>query len=302
MNVNKPKFGFNPRLVDTNIEKRFKSAVLRAQRLGFRVIEFSCTESRFEKGLERVFSPYFFEIAQSVPTIDYHVHAFYDVQKTFINSPDEQKRKAYVYKICEVIDFFEQRLSPALYVVHSGAKSRHSVEEQIDTLMFSFEEITSQHPEIHIAIENGRSGTLLGQPEDLLSFLNSTESADFVFDTGLGYNAVKCSPTTYIDMLTRLSQHQHRLVEIHWNNMASTKKNVHNPLHVPLEQGLDFETTMNLLARSAGVTHMIETPCTSDQTLPKERRVLLDAMTWLSEEEREKLAGVTQLSMFPGLG
>jgi hypothetical protein len=292
------KFGFNPRLTDVNIEKNFRRAVLRAQRFGFKVVEFSCTESRFEKGLESVFSPYFFEVANLVPEIEYHVHAFYDVQKTHINSLNVRDRHSYIHRIDQVIDFFELWLSPTLYVVHSGAKTNDPLAEQMDALIHSFTDISSRYPEIHIAIENGRSGTLLGAPGDFLRFLENSQDIPFVFDTGLGYNAAQCNQEIYISMLTQMAEYRHRLVEIHWNNMAPSKRNVHNPLHIPLEDGLDFQITMTLLGQSSEVTHLIETPCTSDETLPKERKVLLDAMTWLTAEKKRQLVGPMQLSLF----
>jgi hypothetical protein len=277
-------FGFNPRLTPVNrrhMVQQLRAAIEVAREFRLGTIEFTCTEAMFALGLPTVFGGEFLETLMATKDLRLHLHLFYghySVDEVAICDTHAGARALYLRRLIQVIEYFEHNRPIDLYVIHSGPRIVET-ERHLEALIKSLDVMRALYPDTRLAIENGRPGTVLELPDELLLLLKSYPDVEFVFDTGLAFQAVGYNRELYTGFMRALDHFSERLAEIHWNNTAP---GVHpdRPLHLPLERGIDLELVAREIGRNPRAVHLIETICTPvPDELARDQRALWSALT-----------------------
>ncbi|GEM_PF-1372159 len=277
-------FGFNPRLVPINrrsMVAQLRTALETARQFGLSTIEITCHEAMYALGLATVFGGDFLETLMATKDLRIHLHMFYghhSVDEVAICDTHPPARALFLRRLIQVIEYFEHNRPMDMYVIHSGARivevSRH-----MEALWKSLDVIRSLYPDVRLAIENGRPGTVLEFPDALLYLLDGYGDVEFVFDTALAYQAVGYSRELFASFLRSLERFNDRLAEIHWNNTAPGAL-PDRPLHVPLERGVDLRLVARELGRNPRSVHLIETVCAQmPDGLARDQRALWNVLT-----------------------
>jgi hypothetical protein len=275
--------GFNPRLVPMNrrhMVNQLRQAIETAREFGLTTIEFTCTEAMFALGLPTVFGGEFMETLMSTKGLRFQLHMFYghhSIDEVGICDTHPPARALFLRRMIQVIEYFEHNRPMEMYVIHSGARIVE-VTRHMDALWKSLDVLRTLYPNIQLAIENGRPGTVLEYPEEVLYMLDGYADVELVFDTGLAYQAVGCNRDLYAGFLRALDHFSDRLAEVHWNNTAPGAP-PDRPLHVPLERGIDLPLVARHLGRNPRAVHLIETVCTQQpEALARDQRTLRSAL------------------------
>lgn len=275
--------GFNPRLVPMNrrhMVDQLRRAIETAREFGLTTIEFTCTEAMFALGLPTVFGGEFMETLMSTKGVRFQLHMFYghhSIDEVGICDTHPPARAIFLRRTIQVIEYFEHNRPMEMYVIHGGARIVE-VTRHMEALWKSLDVLRTLYPDIRLAIENGRPGTVLEYPEEVLYLLDGYTDVDLVFDTGLAYQAVGCNRDLYAGFLRALDHFSDRLAEVHWNNTAPGAP-PDRPLHVPLERGIDLPLVARHLGRNPRAVHLIETVCTQQpEALARDQRTLRSAL------------------------
>jgi hypothetical protein len=275
--------GFNPRLVPMNrrhMVDQLHRAIETAREFSLNTLEFTCTEAMFALGLPTVFGGDFMETLISTKGLRFHLHMFYghhSIDEVGICDTHAPARALFLRRMIQVIEYFEHNRPMDMYVIHSGARIV-DVAQHMQALWKSLDVLRSLYPDIRLAIENGRPGTVLEFPDEVLYLLDGYGDVEFVFDTGLAYQAVGYNRELYAGFLRALDHFSDRLAEIHWNNTAPGAP-PDRPLHVPLERGIDLQLVAHHLGRNPRAVHLIETICTQQpDALARDQRALWNAL------------------------
>ena len=277
-------FGFNPRLVPMNrryMVQQLRTAIVTARQFGLTTLEFTCTEAMYALGLPTVFGGDFIETLMATKDLRLHLHMFYghhSIDEVGICDTHPPTRAQFLRQLIQVVEFFEHNRPIDLYVIHSGARVV-DVERHMEALIKSLDVIRALYPETRFAIENGRPGTVLEHPDEVLYLLDAYGDIEFVFDTGLAYQTVGCNRELYGFYLRALDRFSDRLAEIHWTNSAPGTP-PDRPLHLPLERGVDLRMVARELGRNPRPVHLIETVCTAQpEALARDQRMLWNVLT-----------------------
>ena len=276
-------FGFNPRLQPMNrrfMVEQLRRAIDTARQFGLTTVEFTLTEAMYALGLATVFGGDFMETLMATKGLRFHLHMFYghhSIDEVGICDTHAPARALFLRRLVQVIEYFEHNRPMDMYVIHSGARVVEA-ERHLEALRRSLDAIRSLYPELRLAIENGRPGTVLERPAELLALLDGYGEVEFVFDTSLAYQAVGYHRERFAAFLRSLDQFSDRLAEIHWNNTAPGTP-PDRPLHLPLERGVDLRLVARELGRNPRAVHLIETVCAPQPDgLARDQRVLWSAL------------------------
>ncbi|MCL4543249.1 MAG: TIM barrel protein [Chloroflexi bacterium] len=276
--------GFNPLLTPVNrrsFTNQLKAAIQTARTGGFRTLEITCTESMFDLGLTTVFGGEFLETLIATQDLRVHLHLFYgdhSLEEIAISDTFAPTRAAYLRRLVQIVEFFERNRSIQLYVVHTGPRTL-PLSEHLGALATSLDVMRTLYPHLTIAVENGRRGSVIETPHDILSLLERHPEIPLVFDTGLAFQAVGFQRHVYTELLRALQRFDRQIVEVHWNNTAPGYQ-PNRPLHVPLEGGIDIDLVARQLGHNPRATHLIETMSTRDsEALIRDQRALYRALS-----------------------
>lgn len=276
-------FGFNPLLIPVNrraLTMQLRQAIHTARRFGFHVIELTCTESMFDLGLSTIFGGEFTEELVKASDLRIHLHLFYghhSLEEVALTDTHAPTRAIYLRRLLDVVDFFECRSPVQLYVVHTGPRV-YPLAEHLDALAKALEALRTIYPHVRIAVENGRRGSVVEGPDEILALLKFHSEIPFVFDTSLAYQAVGFHRLAYTKLLKAVGAFEDQIVEVHWNNTAPGFQ-PNRPLHVPLEGGIDLDLAARQLRKNPHMTHLIETLATRDtEALIRDQRLLYRAL------------------------
>lgn len=271
-------FGFHPGLVPLTkryIVQQLREAIHVARELGLVTLELACTEDMDALGLPQVFGGEFMETLLQARDLRFHLRLFFgerSVDEVGINDTSPRARAAYLRKLCNAVDYFERQRPMQLYVLTAGPKIADAA-SHLHSLITSLECVRTLYPDLPLAIENGRRGTLLEQTPELLDFLSAYPYAGLVFDTGRAYQAAGFSRDLFAHVLRAVTRFSDRLVEIHWKNLGPTNPDG-VPLHVPVERGVDLPLVARLLGRNPALVHVIAGATTHIAQLARDRRAL----------------------------
>lgn len=271
-------FGFHPGLVPLTkryIVQQLREAIHVARELGLATLELACTEDMAALGIPQVFGGEFMETLLQARDLRFHVRLFFgerSVDEVAINDTSPRARAAYLRKLYNAIEYFEHQRPMQLYILTAGPKISDSA-AHVRSLITSLECLHTMFPDLPLAIENGRRGTLLEQPPDLLDFLNAYANVGLVFDTGRAYQASGFNRALFAQVLRAVSRFSDRLVEIHWKNLGPANPDG-VPLHVPVERGVDLPLVARQLGRNPALVHVIAGVVTHIAQLARDRRAL----------------------------
>lgn len=271
-------FGFRPGLVPLTkryIVQQLREAIHVARELGLATLELACTEDMAALGLPQVFGGEFMETVLQARDLRFHLRLFFgerSVDEVAINDTSPRARAAYLRKLCNAIEYFERQRPMQLYVLTPGPRITDAA-SHLRSLITSLECLHTLYPDLPLAIENGRRGTLLEQPPDLLDFLNAYPHVGFVFDTGRAYQAAGFNRDLFAQVLRAVARFSDRLVEIHWKNVGPANPDG-VPLHVPVERGVDFPLVARHIGRNPALVHVIAGAVTHLAQLARDRRAL----------------------------
>lgn len=275
--------GFNPRLVPMNrrhMVEQLRRAIETARDFGLSTLEFTCTEAMFALGLPTVFGGDFIETLMRTKDLRFHLHMFYghhSIDEVGICDTHAPARALFLRQVIQVVEYFEHNRSMDMYVIHSGARVVE-VARHMEALWKSLDVLRTLYPDVRLAIENGRPGTVLEFPDEILYLLDGYSDVEFVFDTSLAYQAVGYNRELFAAFLRSLEHFSDRLAEIHWNNTAPGVP-PDRPLHLPLERGIDLPMVARRLGRNPRAVHLIETVCTQQpEALARDQRALRSAL------------------------
>lgn len=276
-------FGFNPRLQPVNrrfMVQQLRQAIATAREFGLKTLEFTCTEAMYALGLPTVFGGDFMETLMATTDLRFHLHMFYghhSIDEVGICDTDAAARAQFLRRLIHVIEYFQDNRPLDLYVIHGGARVV-AFRRHMEALWKSLDVVRNLYPEVRLALENGRPGTVLEHPDELLYLLDGYADVEFVFDTGLGYQAVGYQRDAYAAFLRALDHFSDRLAEIHWTNSAPGTP-PDRPLYLPLERGLDLALVARQLGRNPRPVHLIETVSTPQpEALARDQRALWSAL------------------------
>ena len=275
------KTGFNPRIVPhdrKHLIKPLRDIVDVANRLEFQVVELNLDSVMYELGLRTFFDADLIEVLNDAPT-RFHLNVFRDASERnwpTLTDPNSIDRSVALRQFVQIVEFFEQRHTIEMYVVHPGrqitADSNH-----LDALTESLQTIHSLFPGLPIAVENTNSGAVLHAMDSVLAMLDSTASVRFALHTGRAFHSVDANHVAFEARLDYLGQFADRMAEIRWHNTAPGQS-TSIPLHVELERGIDLHRVMRSIGRNPGTVHMIDTVGLNPAGLLREARALRSAM------------------------
>ncbi len=276
------RLAFNPKLVPIDrrsFVEQLRIAVQNAKELEFDVIELSLSLDAYELGMTTVFGGDFFDVMKDAPT-SFHLHLFHDtISRTEASLSDVQTypRSIALRRIVQVVEFFEHNHPIEMYVVHPGRRYA-GIEQHLRALQEGLRTLDTLFPGLPMAIENGDPAGVLANLDTLLAFLDETSNTRFSFHTGLSFHSVGTDHSTFEDRLGYMRRFDDRLAEIRWHNTAPGR-DPSLPLHLELDEGLDFAKIVRTLGRNPGTVHLIETAGNNIGALARERRALHLAFT-----------------------